>query len=395
MPRQFFEPLDKVATFYPNPCDPNGTPFNVVAKHDGTFEATSNHHRISLRPEDVQLHRWNVHLFRNHLAQALGLEPSGNRLNPNDRLILLGDYRLSRSEKYPVYWLRANDYTDFQDELQHLTQKRKSPFFLLTGTQCHWDLEIQDDLHEMNSPLLALSEALEFRDGQFTATDVWHGEVEAFRQALHPEKLTAMPDYLFFKSKGWHLRFAGESLFFSDTLIGLDSIQHLLKYPYSLQHGRELESLVATSDPALSRSIIQANQTDDDDFFAFDPSNSNYTGMIDQEARESYQKRLKYLAEQKRVEQATNDEKRVKEIDDEVKCIESQLNHTKNIHGRIVNLDNADKLLSNRVSKNIRTAIKHIFAVNPHFGEYLTNTIHCGLYSYYSPEERIEWEFFQ
>jgi len=112
--RQFLEPLDKVATFYPNPCDPNGTPFNVVAKHDGTFEAISNHRRIPLRPKDVQLHRWNISLFRNHLAQALGLEPSGNRLNPNDRLFLLGDYRLSRSEKSPVYWLRANDYTDFQ-----------------------------------------------------------------------------------------------------------------------------------------------------------------------------------------------------------------------------------------------------------------------------------------
>ena len=126
-----------------------------------------------------------------------------------------------------------------------------------------------------------------------------------------------------------------------------------------------------------------------------EPVNSNYTGIIDQEARESYQKRLKNLAEQKQAAQAAKDKKRIQEIDKEVKCIESQFNMTKNIHGRIVNLDNSDKLLSSRVSKNIKRAIHHIFAVNPSFGKYLKNTIHCGLYSYYSPHERIEWEFFQ
>jgi hypothetical protein len=84
-----------------------------------------------------------------------------------------------------------------------------------------------------------------------------------------------------------------------------------------------LESIVATADPTLSRSIVQAKQMDgDDDFLTFDPANYSYTGIIDQEARESYQKCLKNLAEQKQAAQVAKDKKRVKEIDREIKCIE-------------------------------------------------------------------------
>jgi hypothetical protein len=137
-------------------------------------------------------------------------------VNPTDCLIRLGDYRLSPGEKYPVYWIRAAHYKDFQSVLLHLTLKRTSPFFLMTGAWGHWDSETEDALHARNSPLLALPDILEFRDGQFVATDIWHGALEAFRNTLHPKNMTALPDYLFYKSKGWHLRFAGESLFFSE-----------------------------------------------------------------------------------------------------------------------------------------------------------------------------------
>ena len=184
--RQYLLSLDKFAKFYPNPSDPNGKPFNVVAKRDGTFIAVSNNrkHRISLKPKDIQFSRWNIHLFRNHIAQTLGIEPSSDMVNADDRLIRLGYYRPSPDEKHPVYWLRAINEVNFQCELSCLLLRHKSPFFLMTGTRIDWerDLEVQNGLIERHSPLFALSEVLEFRDGKFVTTEVWHKAFEPFRK---------------------------------------------------------------------------------------------------------------------------------------------------------------------------------------------------------------------
>ena len=158
----------------------------MVAKRDGTFIAVSNNrkHRISLKPKDIQFSRWNIHLFRNHIAQTLGIEPSSDMVNADDRLIRLGYYRPSPDEKHPMYWLRAINEVNFQCELSCLLLRHKSPFFLMTGTRIDWerDLEIQNGLIERHSPLFALSEVLEFRDGKFVTTEVWHKAFEPFRE---------------------------------------------------------------------------------------------------------------------------------------------------------------------------------------------------------------------
>jgi len=373
LPRQFLEPLNKVAAFYPNLYDPNGTPLNVVAKYDGTFEAISNHRHIPLRPEDVQLHRWNIRLFRNHIAQALGIEPSDNRLTSNDRLILLGDYRLSRSEKYPVYWLRANDYTDFQGGLLHLALNRKSPFFLLTGSQCHWDLKTQDKLHEMNSPLLALSEILEFRDGQFTATDVWYGAVEAFRQALHPENMVAAPPYEFRKvGQGWVIRFDGNETFIKDG-IGPIYISLLLRKPYIPIFASDLQAIAAGQQPEHSQRVSSGDKTD--------------ATTLEQ----IHQRYNKLVAELEVARRRGHNSHLETEIRDEIEKLMNYLADATGWNGYVKKeIDEAEKIRQ-AAYRAIQRTIILLEELLPQCAEHLENAISTGFTVNYQPTTPIEW----
>ena len=383
---QYLIPLGQSATFYPNPCNPGGAPLNVIANRDGTFEATPTN--LSLQAEDVQLHRWSLSRFRNSIAQALGMEPASDAVHAGDRFIPLGRYRLSRGEEYPAYWMLVNEGSNFCHEATRLILKRRSPFFLMTGTRSDWNTALQNDMSDHNSPLLALSEILEFRDGQFTATEVWHGAIEAFRKTLHPKKLIAVPDYQFARLPGWEFYFAGARMIPKEEVVGFYMIQRLLQYPHELIYAGELERLV--SEQGFTRTVVPINANDETKLMG---DMLNYDEILDREAREKYRQRLQDLAEQRRLARKHSDLAKEKEIDDEYGMIENELNHSKNIHGKTRKLDTSNRNLSKRIAKNIDTAIEKIRIGLPDFAQFLTNTIHRGLYCFYAPHEIIDWQF--
>jgi len=397
LPLEYLTPLNEFATFYPNPNDPNGTPFKVVRKRNGEFKAIHREHRISVQPGDVQFYRWNIRLFRNHVASSLGLASASDIVNPEDCLIRLGNYQLSPSKKYPVYWIRAANYRDFQSELQPLQLKHSSSFFLMTGTWGNWGSEAEDTLRARNSPLIALPDILEFRDGQFVATDVWRDAVEVFHDTLRPKNMVAVPDYLFAKQGGWEIRFGDEKMSYGDDLYGLDYIQHLLKYPFQLIHGSEIESTSRKNKSCGGRSAFSQNEMKSmpEEEIPVGSSSQSYddNGIIDRKAKEQYEQRLRELAQDRRNAYAVSDLAWLKKIDTEFQAIDSELNKSKSIFGKTAKLDKSEKLLVDRVAKNIRVAIGKISIQMPKFSQYLENTIHPGRFSHYLPHENIDWIF--
>ncbi|MCL2347309.1 MAG: hypothetical protein FWC50_03500, partial [Planctomycetaceae bacterium] len=118
----------------------------------------------------------------------------------------------------------------------------------------------------------------------------------------------------------------------------------------------------------------------------------NHDDVLDREAREQYRQRLTDLAAQ-RCWARDHDPVREKEIDDEYQIIENELSNAKTIHGKTRNIDSSSRNLAKRVTKNINTAIEKIEAGLPDFAKYLRNTLHFGLYPFYSPHEKIDWHF--
>jgi len=386
-------PQNEFATSIPNPRNSQWPPYNVIPYRDGTFEAISSdgEHCIPLKPEHVVLHRWNMPLFCKDIARILGVEPSLEPVKADDRLFRLGNYRLSPGEEYPVYWLQACDMSEFQRDAPPLIFRNKiHPFFLLTGTRAVWESELQGVMKENNIPLLALAELLDFRDGQLVPTDEWQGAVDALRKALHPEKLVAVPEYQFARSTGWEFYFVGEKMIPKEEMVGFYYIQHLLRYPHELIYGAELERFA--SEQGLSRSIVSANTIDDDDAESTGDT-PNYDGVLDREARANYRQRLQDLAECRRVARSRNDGAAEKIIDKEYRIIAAELAHSTKPHGETRNLDASSRNLSKRVAKNIDVAIERIKSGLPGFAQFLKNTIHHGLYSFYAPHEKIDWKF--
>lgn len=391
-------PTDEMADLYPNPIHPEGRRFLVV-EYKGMYSAVSHdrEHLIKLEPKDVLIYRWDMLWFRRLIADALKITPASDTIKKYDRVIRLGNLALVPGEEYPVYMFLDDTTNFFRNDVSQLLLKLKTPFIVATGTRTFWDDNIVTLLRERNIPLLSLCEALEFRDGQFVPTDVWHGAMESFRKTLHPENLVAVPEYQFAKLVGWEIRFGKEKMAYGDDLLGLDYIQYLLKYPFKLIHGSELETASAKEKPEFIRSAFTMNEMKsmpkEETSSGNSPQVFDDNGVIDRQAREKYEKRLRELADERRQANANSDLAWLAKINAELKIIDSELNGSKNIFGRTVKLDKSEKLLAGRVAKNIRIAIEKISTGMPKFSQYLENAIHSGRFSHYTPHDNIDWMF--
>ena len=330
-------------------------------------------HRFSLQQEDVQFHRWNLVRFRNHIARSLGLEPANDADKTGDRLVRLGYYWLSPGKEYPVYWLRVNNYTDFQGGLLCLTLKRKSPFFLLTGTRADWDTELQDDMCERNSPLLALSEILDYRDGQFLANDAWHGAVEMFRQTLHPVKMVTVPPFEF-RKKGqlWVVRYDGQELFLKDN-DGPRYMAMLLANPGHSFFAIDMHQIAAGYDPDTT---VRPNSGGD---------------LTDRQTfREAEEQSRKLLSE---LDQARRDGDRIRkqEILDEIEKLANYLCETKGFGGRLKKNSSPTDSIRRSIQQLIKGTIKEIEKESVECAKHFRKSITTGYVICYDPSSEIYW----
>jgi hypothetical protein len=396
---EFLYPTDELTQVYPNPRHPDCMPYYVVAYPNGKFQAFSENrdYVIDLEPNDVVKYRWDMLRFRGVLVETLEINSASDSIKSRDRNIRLGHLTMAPGEESPVYLLLVDRDNAFRDEVSQLLLKLKTPFIVTTGTRLFWDDSLMETMQERNIPLIALCEALEFKDDQFVPTEVWHGAVESFRKTLYPENLVAIPEYRFAKPDSWEICFEDEAMSYDGQLYGLDYIQYLLKYPFQLIHGSELETASGKNKPGVVRSAFSKNEMKSMPEGETPNGNSSQlygdNGIIDRKAKEQYEQRLRELAQDRREAYAVSDHACLEKIDTELQAIDSELSGTKNIFGKTIKLDKSEKLLADRIAKNIRLAIGKISSKMPKFARYLENAIHPGCFTHYSPHGNIDWIF--
>ena len=372
---RYLVPIDEFAQYYP-PRDPKGLDYDVIAYPDGTFEAMSSTQDdcISLQPEDLLFHHWNLSLFRNSVARSLGIEPPGDVVKADDRLLQLGHYQLVPGENYPAYWLLTRDRHKFQRDVSALILKIKTPFFVFTGTRNSWVPEMQLTLQENHVRLLALSEVLEFCDGQFVATDVWHGEVEAFRQVMHPENMVAVSPYEFRKrGQKWVVRFAGSEDVYLNDIDGPYYVSMLLANPGKSMHALDMHQIVSKRDPAKTpKELVVA--------------------MSDRQTLSDVEKQLRQLLEE--LDQARRDGDQIVEQEtlDEIEKLKQYLAETKGLGGQARNFSDAADNIIRSVRQLIKRTINEIDENLEDCAKHLRNSIKTHSVLYYDPEIKLDWK---
>lgn len=386
---RYLMPQAEFATYYPNPNDPRGPNYDVIAYRNGTFEAASRsrEHCFSLKTEDVVFYRWNLPLFHNDVAQKLNVEPSSETVKTGDRTIRLGNYHLSPGEECPVYWLLANDISEFRRDVPPLMFKVKTPFFLFTGTRNVWDSEIQNVLSENNTPLLALSEVLEFDCGQFVPTDVWQGAVEVLRKTLQPEKSVEKPDFMLVKRGAWVFRFNEKETIADTNWPGPVFVQFLLRNPDIEFHVEKLwQAVMGTPSTGRFEHAFADEGTEIPDSLL-----GGADEILDAEAKMAYETRLKELVGERKTAEADKDEAAMQRINEEYETIRDALESAGGGIHQPKKLGDPVVRLRDRIRWGINVFIDHVSKNDSEGGQYLKNTITRGTFMKYSPSREIDW----
>jgi len=376
--RHYLHPIDEYARYYPNPNYPSGIWLMVVHYPDDTVGAISEDRevRIPLELDDIVCYRLHLGLFRDMLAKTLGIVPATDQPKKSDRVIRLGHYQLAPGEEYPVYAVLDGGTNDFHQDVMQLLLKNKNPFLLVSGTRTAWHDTTLEILQERRIPLVPLCEALEFRDDQFIATDVWYGAVEEFRQALHPGNMVAVPDYEFARRGGWSLRFGRENkepTVLPGDLLGAFYIQRLLMFPHKEIHVTILLAEVAGDDQL--RVTMDGQE------------------VIDQQARQDYKQRLEELAADRYEAESNEDESWLERIDRETDQIADMLIKSTGLGGKTRKMGDNVQNIRRRVAKTIKEVIEKNNENDPQLARHLTNSIHTNIDMCYRPDRDIAWVF--
>ena len=245
-------------------------------------------------------------------------------------------------------------------------------------------------MRENNIPLLALSEILEFRDGQLVPTDVWQGAVDALRKALHPEKLASQPEFMLAKRGSWVFRFNQKETVADGNLIGPDFIQYLLQHPGVEFHVEKLCHAVVGPPSGLAAAHLEtafADEVDELPDFLLGGADE----VLDAVAKKAYEARLRELVGERQTAESNKDTPALTRIDEETEVIRAVLESSGDgIHSPKKLGDHVVKL-RNRIRRVINIFIDHVSDNDKEGGQYLKNTIKRGIFMQYKPSQPIDW----
>jgi hypothetical protein len=371
----FLVPTTNRAPFYPSPYSWTDPTWPIYETLDGAFEAVPHYDApiLPLTAKDVHFVRWNMQKFRNQVGLLLKLEPTSEQVSPKDTVIRLGNYRIPGRSEHPVFMVCANSRQTFSREVSQLLLTNSDPFFVVTGSRMIWNSDLFEILKQRNVPLLAMDDVFEIKDGAFIPTPVWDGAIEAFRQAVCPENLVAVPDYEFARRGGWFIRYEGKQTVLPGELFGAFYIQRLLMKPCCEVHVTDLLAEFVGDDQLRI--------------------GSGGEEVIDHEARQNYKKRLEELVGQRAEAEKDDDEAWLERIDSETEQIASELLTITGLGGKTRKMGDDVYNIRRRISKTITDAIAKIKENDPSLARHLTNSITLGTMMNYEPDREIDWQF--
>lgn len=308
-------------------------------------------------PKELQTWKVNFAVLLARVSRSFGLT------TPREEIPSVL-YYLGTEEGCPIYYLRSIDPV-WRGKVTKIIEKPTAVILLLQERQRYFYSEIYDQ------PSLLLEDfALEYCDEEIQANR------SAFKEQVRNHGLlrdSSQPQYRFVKKSGWYIKYGKTETFLPGNLIGLEYIQHLLKYP-----GQEIH--VADFLAELSgRSEIKAA-----------PGNQE---KVDVQTKDEYRLRLNQIHEERERALADNDEALLDRLDQEVESIGTLLLETREFCGKKATFADDIKKIRRKISKKIREALNMIQENDQALFAHLDKAIETGSVLRYVPEDRLDWVF--
>ena len=112
---------------------------------------------------------------------------------------------------------------------------------------------------------------------------------------------------------------------------------------------------------------------------------------LDDEARRTYQQRIRDLQEDIEDARAANDLIRAERAEAELDALVAQLSHAFGLSGRSRPQGSAAERARTTVTSRVRATIRQIAAVHPDLGRHLQHSVRTGTWCAYAPEHAMDW----
>ena len=113
--------------------------------------------------------------------------------------------------------------------------------------------------------------------------------------------------------------------------------------------------------------------------------------VLDQQARRSYERRIRDLQADIDEARADNDLARAERAEAELDALVQQLSEAFGLSGRTRSTGSAAERARSAVGWRIRAAVRHVTEAHPPLGRHLRNAVHTGTWCSYRPETTVTW----
>ena len=205
------------------------------------------------------------------------------------------------------------------------------------------------------------------------------------------------PDQALFCKEGeyWTLGYAGQLCRLKDTK-GLAHLAQLLRSPGTEFHALDLVCGSATGTEAredAAATVTLTGQVRDADLHIGHLGDAGE--WLDQQAKESYRRRLAELREELQAAKSQGRIARAEAAEQEIQALVAELAHATGLGGRARRAASAAERARQSVSRAIKLAVDKITGHLPELGHHLARSVKTGMYCCYTldPHVTISWDF--
>lgn len=390
---RFLYPTDELALFYPETL---WTSFRVVTRPSGKIigiDVDDSTNRIKLTKTDIIKYRFDMKQFCREMCESFGLKPSTEEIVKLSRTISWGTWEPSKGISFPITLLLPGD--DFRSQiLERILRHKGAGEILMTPTRYEWKNGLEEMARENKVLLISLDEIVQMENDKLLPTQEWDEYLAAFCKMvemdlpLQSKKKTH--EYLLAKRGSWIFRFDDTETVVAGDLPGPAFVQFLLRHPHEEFHVEKLWFSVM-GNPTNSMHIEHSFGDEDSD-----SQNSLLGGadtILDADAKQSYEKRLRELAEERIEAEMEKNLSNLDRINEEFEFIRRELEGSGSSQHQQKKLSDPVILLRDRIRRGINVFIDQVMSHDSIGGQYLKNTIRRGVFMKYSPSQEIDWKY--
>jgi hypothetical protein len=284
---------------------------------------------------------------------------------------------------------------DFRSQiLERILRRKGAGEILMTPSRHEWKNGLEEMARENKVLLISLNEIVQMENDKLLPTQEWEEYMTAFCKIvemdlpLQSKKKT--PEYLLAKRGSWVFRYGNSETVVGGDLLGPAFVQFLLQHPNEEFHVEKLWFSVM-GNPA--NSIHTEHSFADEGTDLPDSLLGGADTILDADAKNSYEKRLRELATERLEAEQDKNLAKLDQIDKEFEFIRKMLEGDGSSKHQPKNLGDPVILLRDRIRRMINNFIDQVSSNDSISGQYLKNSLRRGIFMKYSPSQEIGWEF--